>query len=319
MALIVLSIAGIIYVVQFKEDTAIVKRSPAQKKQMEAPKTPKEKPPLQKPAKEGRPQKETEKDQPPAPPMAAKPAEKQKTVVAKITPPSPLMLKRIAIIIDDIGYDMKPVRDLLRLDAAITFAVLPLLNHSRESAEMLHAAHREILLHLPMEPLSYPKEKPGNGALFTDMNEEEIVFQLEKNLASVSHIAGVNNHMGSRFMADEAKLALVFSQLKKRDLFFIDSRTTDSSKTLAAARRVQLPVASRRVFLDNERDYAKIYQILMDVADTPAGDSPLIVIGHPYPETIRAIKDALSVFRNKGVSIVPVSQLVKQKTSNGAS
>ena len=78
----------------------------------------------------------------------------------------------------------------------------------------------KLLLHLPMEPLSYPKEKPGTGALFTDMNDEEIVFQLEKNLASVPYVSGVNNHMGSKFMADEEKLMPVFKQLKKEGFVF---------------------------------------------------------------------------------------------------
>ena len=80
-----------------------------------------------------------------------------------------------------------------------------------------------------------------------------------------------------------------------------------------------MTVASRKVFLDNDRDYSKIYQILMDVAEAPAGSAPLIVIGHPYPETIRAIRDASKVFREKGVSIIPVSKLMKKKTSEGAS
>ena len=80
-----------------------------------------------------------------------------------------------------------------------------------------------------------------------------------------------------------------------------------------------MAVASRRVFLDNERNYNKIYQILLDVAESPAGKSPMIVIGHPYPETIRAIKDVHQVFREKGVLIVPVSKLVRNKTSEGAS
>jgi polysaccharide deacetylase 2 family uncharacterized protein YibQ len=225
----------------------------------------------------------------------------------------------VAIIIDDIGYDMTPVHELLRVDADITFAILPLLAHSREAADMLHKANRETLLHLPMEPLSYPKEKPGNGALFSDMNDEEIVFQLEKNLASVPYISGVNNHMGSKFMADEERLMLVFKQLKKKDLFFIDSRTTNNSKTTAASQKAHLTVASRKIFLDNDRDYSKIYQILMDVGNAPAGNAPLIVIGHPYPETIRAIRDANKSFRGKGVSIVPVSKLMKKKSSEGAS
>ena len=317
IALIVLSVAAIVYVIMFhREETVVVKSPSEQKKQTTQQKAAtKEKPQALAPAKKLR---EKARDLPQPPPVTGNPAEKEDVVIAKITPPR-LKLKQAAIIIDDIGYDMAPVHELLRVDADITFAILPLLAHSREAADMLHKANRETLLHLPMEPLSYPKEKPGNGALFSDMNDEEIVFQLEKNLASVPYISGVNNHMGSKFMADEERLMLVFKQLKKKDLFFIDSRTTNNSKTTAASQKAHLTVASRKIFLDNDRDYSKIYQILMDVGNAPAGNAPLIVIGHPYPETIRAIRDANKIFREKGVSIVPVSKLMKKKSSEGAS
>ena len=80
-----------------------------------------------------------------------------------------------------------------------------------------------------------------------------------------------------------------------------------------------MTVASRKIFLDNDRNYSKIYQSLDGCGEAPAGNSPLIVIGHPYPETIRAIRDANKIFREKGVSIVPVSELMKKKSSEGAS
>ena len=178
---------------------------------------------------------------------------------------------------------------------------------------MFHRAHRETLLHLPMEPVSYPREKPGNGALFTDMNDEELISQLEKDIAAVPYITGVNNHMGSKFMIDERKLTLIFNELKKNNLFFVDSRTSPDTKAFIAAEKVGLPVAARKIFLDNSRDYNEIYNNLINIAEKKDGDvSPVIIIGHPHPETIRAISDAVKVLREKKVSIVPVSQIIKK-------
>jgi polysaccharide deacetylase 2 family uncharacterized protein YibQ len=310
--LIVVSIAAILYVSFFHREETVLRQ--AGKKQLTHQKDlSQEKSQTLTRVKEEK-AKEKTGDSSVSESSTGKNTKKEKIVVAKIVPPR-LSVKKVAIIIDDIGQDMKPVRELLSIDADITFAILPLLPHSQEAAETLHKANRETLLHLPMEPLSYPKEKPGTGALFTEMNDAEIVSQLEKNMASVPYVSGVNNHMGSKFMTDEEKLVPVFRQLKKRGLFFIDSRTTRSSKTLSAAEKVHLTVASRRVFLDNDRDYQKIYQILMEVAEAPDGGAPLIVIGHPYPETIRAIRDASKVFREKGISIIPVSQLIKRTSS----
>jgi polysaccharide deacetylase 2 family uncharacterized protein YibQ len=214
---------------------------------------------------------------------------------------------------------MAPVRELLKVDADITFAILPLCSHSREAAEMIHKANKETLLHLPMEPNSYPKEKPGKGALFTDMNSEELIFQLEKDLASVPYVSGVNNHMGSKFMADEDKLVLIFNNLKKKKMFFIDSRTTAKTKASAASEKVNIQMASRKIFLDNNRDYNEIYKILLDVTQNSSDVFPVIIIGHPHPETIRAIKDASRVLKEKGILVVPVSKLIKGKSFSGSS
>jgi polysaccharide deacetylase 2 family uncharacterized protein YibQ len=305
--LIVVLIAAIIYVLQFKEEPLVIKEPEKQTKQIEPQKaiTP----------KEGKAKLAKEK---PLPLKTAPEKEKKKIVISKIGK-VPLPLRQVAIIIDDIGYDLGPVKELLKINADLTFAILPLCTHTREAAEMLHRAQRETLLHLPMEPDSYPREKPGNGALFTDMNDEELVFQLEKDLAAVPYISGVNNHMGSKFMGDEKKLSLIFSKLKKKNLFFIDSRTSANTKAFAAAEKVGLPVAARKIFLDNSRDYNEIYNNLINIAKNNGDVSPVIIIGHPYPETIRAINDAIKVMQEKGVSIVPVSQIIKAKASNRTS
>jgi hypothetical protein len=135
----------------------------------------------------------------------------------------------------------------------------------------------------------------------------------------VPYISGVNNHMGSKFMADEDKLILIFNKLKKKKMFFIDSRTTANTKAFAAAEKVNMQMASRKVFLDNDRDYNEIYKKLLEVTQNSSDVSPVIIIGHPYPETIRAIKDASRVLREKGILIVPVSKLIKGKSFSGSS
>jgi polysaccharide deacetylase 2 family uncharacterized protein YibQ len=226
-----------------------------------------------------------------------------------------ISLREVAIIIDDIGYDLNAVKALLKIDTNLTFAVLPFQNHSREAAEMLHKAKREILLHLPMEPVSYPQEKPGEGDLFTEMNNDELLFQLKKNISAVPYVIGVNNHMGSKFMIDEQKLSLIFKELKRENLFFVDSRTSPDTKALSIAKRTGINIAERKIFIDNNNNYNETYNNLINIAKSD-DDSPKIIIGHPYPETIRALKDAVKVMREKGVSIVPASQIIKKASKS---
>ena len=54
--------------------------------------------------------------------------------------------------------------------------------------------------------------------------------------------------MGSKFMTDEKKLILIFNELKKKKLFFVDSRTSNDTKAYAAAKKTGLPIAERKIF-----------------------------------------------------------------------
>jgi uncharacterized protein len=222
--------------------------------------------------------------------------------------------KRIAILIDDIGYDLSPLYELLKIDASLTFAILPHYAHSVDAANILHSAKREILLHLPMEPHTFPDENPGVGALFVSMSDRRIREVVDKDLDAIPYLSGVNNHMGSRFMENESKLSIVFSELKKRNLFFVDSRTTPLSKGRRIAQELGLPFVSRKIFIDNDNnDYMTIFRNLTTKIDGEFENESeaVVMIGHPHMKTIKALKEAIPVLKARGIDIVPVSALVQ--------
>jgi len=220
---------------------------------------------------------------------------------------------KVAVLIDDIGMDRGVVRELLKIHVPITFAVLPFSPHAFSTASILHENGREILLHLPMEPRHYPEENPGKGALLLRMNDDEIQRQLTADLDAVPHISGVNNHMGSGFMEHEDKVGVVMQELRRRNLFFVDSRTTPNSRGPGAARRYSVRFASRNVFLDSARDHADAFRTLLRLYDEQENTrrNPALVIGHPYRETVQALKEVLPVLQKEGMEFVSVSNLVR--------
>lgn len=226
--------------------------------------------------------------------------------------------RHVAVIIDDIGYDLRLVEELARIEAPLAFAVLPHTPHAREAARLLHAAGKEVLLHLPMEPRSYPGNDPGKGALFVRMSPGEIRRRIEADLAAVPHVSGVNNHMGSRFMEDEAGLAVVMQVLARRGLFFVDSVTTGHSRARSAAIRAGVRYATRSLFIDHAPGYAAALAAL--VQPPPRGSKrakPLLMIGHPRPETLRALVDAQPLWRDGGVRVIPLATYLALQESRG--
>lgn len=220
--------------------------------------------------------------------------------------------RTVAILIDDIGFDLRVVQELAGLPAPIAFAVLPHTPYAAEAARFLHAAGREVLLHLPMEPRSHLGGKAGAGTLLVDMDERQIRRQVMENLASVPHVSGANNHMGSRFMEDEERLTTVMEELAKRSLYFIDSRTTADSRGRQTAKRADVRYAARDLFIDHSPGYAAAMESLIG-ASRKRGENgkPLLMIGHPHPDTVRALRDALSRWREEGVGLAALPTLLR--------
>jgi polysaccharide deacetylase 2 family uncharacterized protein YibQ len=238
------------------------------------------------------------------------PAGPDSSGISPSPPPATDGRPRIAIIIDDLGYDRAIANQLIALDPSLTLSILPGSSFPDEIAAAAHQAGLEVMLHLPMEPVEYPDVDPGPGVLLTGMSPDTLLGQLEKNIADVPYIKGVNNHMGSKLTAESIQLYQIFSVLKKHDLFFIDSRTTEKSICGPSAKKLQVPFAERDVFLDNTLSEADITRQLNRLVDIAVHRGKAIGIGHPHPETCQVLREQLPSIRQR-VRLVPASALVE--------
>jgi len=222
-------------------------------------------------------------------------------------------LKRAAIIIDDLGRDKQIVRRFLGLGLPLTYSILPYQPYSLEIARMVSSQGREVLLHLPMEPRDYPEVNPGTGCLLLSMPQEKIQAELIAQIKSVPYCAGVNNHMGSLFTESEEPVTWVFSVLKERNLFFVDSLTTSHSVAPKVAENIGIPYSQRTHFLDIEIDEDVIIQQLCRLADHAARYGMAVGIGHPFEETLSALPKARQAFVQKGVRLVTISEMLSMQ------
>ncbi len=222
---------------------------------------------------------------------------------------------RVAIIVDDMGRDRRFARRLSELPLAVTFSILPYEPHTAWTAELAHASGHEVMVHIPMQPQSYPKNNPGEGALMAGMSDHEVIFRLDRLLARVPHAVGGNNHMGSLFTEDAEKMELVLGEMKSRGLFFVDSLTTPRSTGYLIAKRLHMPVTVRDVFLDNAQDVGRIGRQIDHLIALAGKKGSAVGICHPYPETLEALRRSVGRFKARGILVVPVSHLVEREDS----
>ncbi|MCF8067588.1 MAG: divergent polysaccharide deacetylase family protein [Desulfobacterales bacterium] len=215
----------------------------------------------------------------------------------------------VALIIDDLGYDGPLADKFLGLDAEITLSILPYSPKQEQIARAAHQKGLEVMLHLPMEPREYPKIDPGPGALVSDMTPDQLVSRLERNLAQVPFVVGVNNHMGSRLTENSDQMNQIMIILKKRNLYFIDSRTTAGTLCRPSAKMFQVPFAERDVFLDHKQDAGFIRKQINQLIRDAEKHGEAVGIGHPSRVTYEVLKEMLPLLKKK-VRLVPASKIV---------
>lgn len=227
-----------------------------------------------------------------------------------LIPPAVYLKKpQVALIIDDVGLLQEPVKQFLKLNAPLTFSVLPGGKYSRSQAEEAMQRGFEILLHLPLEPLD-PKIDPGPGAIYSYFTPEEILQRLRRNLEAVPGVVGVSNHMGSKGTQDPKLMELIMKELKSEGLFFVDSKTIHTSIVSVVAVAKGVPVATRDLFIDHN-GVKDIENQLKKLQEMAVRKGSAVGIAHARPGVAEAIGKFLPCFAAAGVEIVPVSKVVE--------
>jgi polysaccharide deacetylase 2 family uncharacterized protein YibQ len=225
-------------------------------------------------------------------------------------PPARGGLARVAIILDDGGYGGPVTETVLALDPKLTLAILPYTPHDAATAEDAAARGFEVILHMPMENSSSSADFPG--MITTAMASDEIQRLTRRALAEIPGATGVNNHTGSKFTSDASGMAEFLAILKEQGLFFVDSRTINTSVAFDTAREAGVPTAQRHVFLDNQADQAYIRAQLDELLARARAHGSAIGIGHFRKDTVAVLASALpEIEAEPDLELVHVSELLE--------
>ncbi len=217
---------------------------------------------------------------------------------------------QIAVVIDDIGLSVPFTNQMATIGQPITVSFLPYGASNKEQVNKLRNAGLDVMLHAPMMPRVPADLAPVT--LSPKMSKAEIQEKLLKMMDRFegTGMRGINNHMGSAFTEDRAAMAAVMEVLQERGMYFLDSKTTSRSVGRAVSKEYGVPYVARDVFLDNERRYDYIMGQFKATERVAKSKGYAIAIGHPYPQTLQALKDWLKDIEKRGIKIVPLSDLV---------
>lgn len=217
---------------------------------------------------------------------------------------------QMAIVIDDFGYSKEPIDAFASIDRPLTFAVLPYRPFSNEAAARGLSSGHQVILHLPMEPLS-KAEQSEKQTITVNMSDGEIQETTRAAIQAIPGLIGVNNHQGSRVTADKRIMKVVLGELKANSLFFLDSRTNGQSVGADTARQIGVRTGENELFIDNTDDVSAVKAKLRTAEEMAIKHGSVTVIGHARMNTATAVSEMISELEAKGIQLVFVSQMVK--------
>lgn len=217
---------------------------------------------------------------------------------------------RVAIIIDDLGYQLEAGQRAISLPGPIAFAVLPGTPRAVSLARWAHEHGKEVLLHLPLQANSDDKDHEPVG-IDLDMSREAVGATFEVALDSVPHVVGVNGHRGSLLTRHPGHMQWLMEEIGSRDdLFFVDSYTTPASVAMQIANEAGVSAVRRDVFLDPDKSPETVARQFERMKRLARKRGFVVAIGHPYKATLELLEKELPKLSGQGIELVPISELV---------
>lgn len=264
------------------------------------------------PKESEKPSKETKAKKPESPIITDKPKPQEQEPDSSAYPiqdlPELPSKGKLIFVFDDAGHNLEQLQYFLDLPFPCTIAVLPKLPNSRETARRIRAAGKELILHQPMQALD-PNIDPGKGAVKPGMSREEIKKIIASNVEEIGPIAGMNNHEGSLITSDEEAMEAVLELCREKNIYFLDSRTSSKSVVPQAAKKLNMSIWERAVFLDNKKDKAYMKKQIIDGLEIASQRGEAIMIGHVFTVDLAILlKEMYSDLTQEGYTFSTISK-----------
>lgn len=198
---------------------------------------------------------------------------------------------KLAIVIDDVGYHLKEDAAIFAMPREISVVIIPAAPYARARNQEAKSQGRDILIHMPMQPISAIKIE--DGGLHLGMSAAQVNDRVNTAKNIVRDAIGMNNHMGSAATADPQLMTYLMTALQEKHLFFLDSRTIGKSVAGKIAKQQGVRSLDRHIFLDDSNEFADVQRQFKAAIHYARKHGSAIAIGHPRPNTIAVLQAGL--------------------------
>lgn len=215
---------------------------------------------------------------------------------------------KIAIIVGGLGLSQTGTQAAIdRLPPDITLAFAPYGASIDRWMQQARRDGHELLLQLPMEPFDYPDNDPGPHTLLVSNSAGELRDRLAWLLSRMSNYVGVMNYMGARFTATETSLELLFDEITRRGLMYVDDGSSSRSNATATASSMRTPFSHADLVIDDVPRPKEITARLLQLEGTARAQGIAVGVASALPVTIDELAKWSRDLEERGLQLVPIS------------
>jgi len=220
---------------------------------------------------------------------------------------------RIAVVLTGLGFSSRNTEAAIQnLPAGVTLSFTPYARKLPQWIALARGNGHEVMLDLPMEPVTYPDDDPGPRALLTQLNEFQNQERLRWVIGRAQGFVGLAATMGSRFTSSEPHLKPVLQEIKDQGLMFLDNQASDASVVARVAQDIDLPHAvNDRTLDEGDVGHLTIDARLAQVERVALSDGTSVAIGRPYPATLERLQEWAATLESRGFELVPITVLAQ--------
>lgn len=228
-------------------------------------------------------------------------------IYARRSPPAVPGVPRIVIVVGGLGLSQTGTQTAIdTLPEDVTLAFAPYGGSLQRWVGKARDKGHEVLLQVPLEPMNYPEENPGEHTLLVS-GGAGTRQDLHWALGRMTAYAGVMNHMGARFVADERALVPFLGEIGERGLFYLDDGSSQQSVAAKVGEALAVPVLTADRILDRVRSPDAVARELDALEAEARVRGVAIGVASAFPASVETIAAWIANATTRGIIIVPAS------------
>ncbi|MBA3516498.1 MAG: divergent polysaccharide deacetylase family protein [Rhizobiales bacterium] len=244
-------------------------------------------------------------------PRVAPDGRRPRDAYARRSPAAEPHIPRIALVVGGMGISQTGTQSAIEmLPEDVTLAFAPYGGSLQRWVEKARAEGHEVLLQIPLEPIGYPEENPGEHTLLVSNDRRGAQNDLQWALSRMTSYAGVMNYMGARFTSEDQAVLPFLGEIGERGLYYLDDGSSPASRAAALGKVLEVPVVTADRIIDRDRSPGEIERELRALETTARSRGVAVGVASAFPGSIEAIAAWAEGAEARGIVLVPASAAI---------